>query len=147
MKKLMTLLFGIVSLAMMSSCAKDEENLSGTISGIVTEYASSNTPIAGATVTVNGKGLSKTTGSDGRFEFTGLEPGTYTISVNANYYKANTKQVTVYAGQKVNCDIQLEIEKVNVDISPANLVFDKAVDMLSFTITNENNRDLSFNAV
>lgn len=147
MKKLITLLLGIVSLAMMSSCAKDEENLSGTISGIVTEYASSNTPIAGATVTINGKGLSKTTGSDGRFEFTGLEPGTYTISVNANNYKANTKQVTVYAGQKANCDIQLEIEKVKVDISPANLVFDKAVDMLSFTITNENNRDLSFNAV
>ena len=147
MKKLITLLLGIVSLAMMSSCAKDEENLSGTVTGIVTEYASSNTPIAGAIVTVNGKGLSKTTGSDGRFEFTGLEPGTYTISVNANNYKANTKQVTVYAGQKANCDIQLEIEKVKVDISPANLVFDKAVDMLSFTITNESNRDLSFNAV
>lgn len=145
MKKLITLMLGIVSLAMMSNCAKDEENLSGTISGIVTEYASSNTPIAGATVTINGKGLSKTTGSDGRFEFTGLEPGNYTIAVKANNYQANTKQVTVYAGQKANCDIQLEIEKVSVDISPANLVFDKTVDMLSFTITNQSNRDLTYN--
>lgn len=145
MKKLITLMLGIVSLAMMSNCAKDEENLSGTISGIVTEYASSNTPIAGATVTINGKGFSKTTGSDGRFEFTGLEPGTYTIAVKANNYQANTKQVTVYAGQKANCDIQLEIEKVSVDISPANLVFDKTVDMLSFTITNHSNRDLTYN--
>lgn len=145
MKKLITLMLGIVSLAMMSNCAKNEENLSGTISGIVTEYASSNAPIAGATVTVNGKGLSKTTGSDGRFEFTGLEPGTYTIAVKANNYQANTKQVTVYAGQKANCDIQLEVEKVSVDISPANLVFDKTVDMLSFTITNQSNRDLTYN--
>ena len=145
MNKLITLLLGIISLTMISSCAKDEENLSGTISGIVTEYTSSNTPIAGATVTVNGKGLSKTTGSDGRFEFTGLEPGTYTIVVKANNYQANTKQVTVYAGQKANCDIQLEIEKVSVDISPANLVFDKTVDMLSFTITNQSNRDLTYN--
>lgn len=145
MKKLITLMLGIVCLAMISSCAKDVEDLSGTISGIVTEYASSNTPIAGATVTINGKGLSKTTGSDGRFEFTGLEPGTYTIAVKANNYQANTKQVTVYAGQKANCDIQLEIEKISVDISPANLVFDKTVDMLSFTITNQSNRDLTYN--
>lgn len=145
MRKLFTLLVSIIVLAIITSCAKDEQNLSGTISGIVTEYASSNTPIAGATVTLNGKGLSKTTGNDGRFEFTGLEPGTYTIAVKANNYQANTKQVTVYAGQKANCDIQLEIEKISVDISPVNLVFDKTVDMLSFTITNQSNRDLTYN--
>lgn len=145
MRKLFTLLVCIIVLAIITSCAKDEQNLSGTISGIVTEYASSNSPIAGATVTLNGKGLSKTTGSDGRFEFTGLEPGTYTISVKANNYQANTKQVTVYAGQKANCDIQLEVEKISVDISPVNLVFDKTVDMLSFTITNQSNRDLTYN--
>ena len=145
MRKLFTLLVCIIGLAIITSCAKDEQNLSGTISGIVTEYASSNSPIAGATVTLNGKGLSKTTGSDGRFEFTGLEPGTYTISVKANNYQANTKQVTVYAGQKANCDIQLEVEKISVDISPVNLVFDKTVDMLSFTITNQSNRDLTYN--
>ena len=147
MRKLFTLIVGIISLAIIISCAKDEQNLSGTISGIVTEYASSNTPIAGATVTINGKGLSKTTGNDGRFEFTGLEPGTYTIAVRANNYQADTKQVTVYAGQKANCDVQLEAEKVKVDISPINLVFDKTVDMLSFSITNQSNRDLSYNIV
>ncbi len=144
MKKLIIWFVGTLCLFVIVSCAKDEENLSGTISGIVTEYASSNTPIAGATVTVNGKGLSKTTGSDGRFEFTGLEPGTYTIAVKANNYQTNTKQVTVYAGQKANCDIQLEIEKVSIDISPLNLVFDKTVSMLSFTIANQSNRDLSY---
>ena len=145
MKKLLILLTGIVSLAFFASCAKDEANLSGSISGIVTEYASANTPIAGATVTLNGKGLSKTTGSDGRFEFSGLEPGTYTIAVKANNYQANTKQVTVYAGQKATCDVQLTIEKINIEISPLNLVFDKTVDQLSFTITNQSTRDLSYN--
>ena len=145
MKKILTLIVGVVSLLLIANCAKDEENLSGSISGIVTEYANANTPIPGATVTLNGKGLSKTTGSDGRFEFTGLEPGTYTLAVNANNYKANTKQVTVYAGQKANCDIQLEVEKVDVEISPLNLVFDKTVDMLSFTISNKSNQTLSYN--
>lgn len=144
MKKLLILLTGIVSLVFLASCAKDEANLSGSISGIVTEYASANTPIAGATVTINGKGLSKTTGSDGRFEFSGLEPGTYTIAVNANNYQANTKQVTVYAGQKANCDVQLTVEKVSIDISPMNLVFDKTVEQLSFIITNQSTRDLSY---
>ena len=145
MKKLLILLTGIVSIVLLASCAKDETNLSGSISGIVTEYASANTPIAGATVTINGKGLSKTTGSDGRFEFSGLEPGTYTIAVKANNYQANTKQVTVYAGQKATCDVQLTIEKINIEISPLNLVFDKTVDQLSFTITNQSTRDLSYN--
>lgn len=145
MKKLLILFAGIVSLVLLASCAKDEANLSGSISGLVTEYASANTPIAGATVTLNGKGLSKTTGSDGRFEFSNLEPGTYTIAVKANNFQANTKQVTVYAGQKANCDVQLTVEKVSIDISPMNLVFDKTVDQLSFIITNQSTRDLSYN--
>ncbi len=145
MKKLLILFAGIVSLALLASCAKDEANLSGSISGLVTEYASANTPIAGATVTLNGKGLSKTTGSDGRFEFSNLEPGTYTIAVKANNFQANTKQVTVYAGQKANCDVQLTVEKVSIDISPMNLVFDKTVDQLSLIITNQSTRDLSYN--
>ena len=144
MKKIASISILVLIISMFFSCAKDEEDLSGTIGGIVTEYASANTPIAGATVTINGKGLSKTTGSDGRYEFEGLEPGTYTISVNANNYQATTKQVTVYAGQKVNCDIQLEQEQIKVDISPTNLVFDKSIDQLSFSISNQSNQELAY---
>ena len=102
-------------LAFLSGCAKDEVVLTGSINGYVTDFTNANTPIAGASVTLSSKGLTKTTGNDGRFEFQDLEPGTYTLSVKANNYQSTTKQITVYAGQKANCDIQLEQEKISSD--------------------------------
>ena len=138
------LAFFALILTVLSGCAKDEVDMTGTINGFVSDFANANNPIAGATVTLSSKGLTKTTGSDGRFEFVGIEPGTYTLSVKANNYQATTKQVTVYAGQKANCDFQLEQEKVSIDISPVNLVFGKDVDQLPFSITNNSTRDLSY---
>lgn len=138
------LAFFALILTVLSGCAKDEVDMTGTINGFVSDYTNANNPIAGATVTLSSKGLTKTTGSDGRFEFVGIEPGTYTLSVKANNYQATTKQVTVYAGQKANCDFQLEQEKVSIDISPVNLVFGKDVDQLPFSITNNSTRDLSY---
>ena len=131
-------------LSLLSGCAKDEVVLTGSISGYVTDFTNANTAIAGASVTLSTKGLTKTTGNDGRFEFQDLEPGTYTLSVKANNYQTTTKQITVYAGQKATCDFQLEQEKINVEISPVNLVFGKDVDQLSFSISNNSNRDLAY---
>ena len=143
-KKFLPLIILAVLLPLLAGCAKDEVDLTGTISGLVTDYTNANAPIAGATVTLSSKGLTKTTGSDGRFEFTDLEAGTYTLSVKANNYQATTKQITVYAGQSANCDFQLEQEKISVDISPVNLVYGKDVDQLSFSISNKSNRDLVY---
>ena len=144
MKKLLFLLVGTFSLLLLNGCAKDEENLNGTISGLVTDYTNANTPIAGATVTLNTKGLTKTTGSDGRFEFVGVEPGTYSLQISANNYQTTTKQVTVYAGQTANCDVQLTKGSASVDITPESLTFGKDVEQLSFTISNNSNQSLVF---
>ena len=129
---------------LMANCARDEEVMTGTINGFVSEYANANNPIAGATVTLSSKGLTKTTGNDGRFEFTGLEPGTYTIAVSAETYQPTTKQVTVYAGQNVICDVQLVLAPVNVEIIPNTLSFGKDVEQLSFSITNKSSRNLAY---
>ena len=144
MKKLILFFASIVGLALIAGCAKDEKNLNGTISGLVTDYTNANTPIAGATVTLNIKGLTKTTGNDGRFEFVNIEPGTYTLQITANNYQATTKQVTVYAGQIANCDVQLAKGAASVDISPVTLTFGKDVEQLSFTISNNGNQSLTF---
>ncbi len=144
-KNVFTLVLGFsLILLFLSSCAKDEEVLTGTISGFVSDYTNANAPIAGATVTINSKGLTKTTGSDGRFEFSSLEPGTYSISISANNYQPTTKQVTVYAGQKANCDVQLEKAGASVEISPMNLSFGQGVEQLSFTIKNNGNQSLTY---
>lgn len=140
----MFLLVGTLSIFLLNSCAKDAENLNGTISGLVTDYTNANAPIAGATVTLNTRGLTKTTGSDGRYEFVGIEPGTYSLQISANNYQTTTKQVTVYSGQTANCDVQLTIGSANVGITPESLTFGKDVEQLSFTITNNSTQSLVF---
>ena len=144
-RNLFTLILGLsLILLALSSCAKDEEVLTGTINGFVSDYTNANSPIAGATVTLNPKGITKTTGSDGRFEFTGLEPDTYSISVSANDYQSTSKQVTVYAGQTANCDFQLSAGSVKVDINPMMLTFGKNTEQLSFSIGNKSTRTLTY---
>lgn len=96
MKKIISFIFSL-SLLLLYSCSEDETILTANISGYVTDYINANSPIAGATVTISTKGISKTTGSDGRYEFTDIEPGTYTLQVAANGYQTTTKQATLYA--------------------------------------------------
>lgn len=145
MKKIFSMiavcLIGIIA---FTSCSEDNEVLTGSISGLVSDYTNANSPIAGATVTLSGKGMTKTTGSDGRFEFVELEPGTYVVTVSANGFQPTTKQVTLYAGQSVMCDFQLSKSSTSVDITPLNLVFGKGVDQLSFSIKNNSNSALVY---
>lgn len=143
-KTISSFMLGLCAIFLLISCTKDEEPMTGTIVGFVSDYANANSAIAGATVTVNSKGLTKTTGSDGRFEFTDLEPGTYSIAASANNYQPTTKQVTVYAGQSANCDFQLEKASANVEISPMTLTFGQNVDQLSFNIKNNGNQAVNY---
>lgn len=149
MKKLFYFLM-MTSLLAFVSCEKNKKEVDvptvklGSISGLVTDYANANAPIAGATVTLNTKGLTKTTGSDGRFEFVNIEPGSYTLQVMANNYQATTKQVTVRADQNVNCDFQLDKSSANIDINPMNLSYGKGVSEMSFTIKNNSSNQLTY---
>ena len=67
---LFNIILCMTALLCLSNCAKDEEVMTGTIAGLVSDMTNANTAIAGATVTLSPTGLSKTTGSDGRYEFT-----------------------------------------------------------------------------
>lgn len=62
------------------------------LSGVVVDQAIR--PLEGATVlaTGGGLGLNATTGPDGLFNFTGLEPGVYVLTVSKPFY--STQQVT-----------------------------------------------------
>ncbi len=137
--------FIVLSLVIIS-CGDDEDvkDETGIITGFVSDYASANTPIVGATVTVSPKGLVRATGSDGRFEFDGLEPGNYTISVSANNYQSDIKRTMVYAGKVSSCDFLLEKAGASIDIAPLNLVFGRNMEQTSFTITNNTNGALAY---
>lgn len=144
MKKIFPLFVCLAGILSFCGCTKDEQPMTGTILGFVSDYANANTPVAGASVTINGKGLTKTTGSDGRYEFADLEPGTYSLAVSADGYQSTTKQVTVYVGQTANCDFQLSRAGSQVVVSPLTLAFGTDIDQLTFSITNQNSSSLQY---
>ena len=89
----------------MVSCNK--EQTTGQIQGIVTD-ANTNEPIQGVNIYLNPTGLLTTTGSDGRYEFTNLEPGQYTVEGVMSGFENCTKNITVVAGNISSGDLQLQ---------------------------------------
>ena len=131
------------------SCGGDDDGgtskvTTGRIVGLVSDYANSNTPVAGATVTLVQQGEVKVTGSDGRFEFSNLRPGSYTVEVSANNFQVNTQMAYVVAGEYTHCDFQLQRTSQNVEISPMSLTFGKNISQLSFYLVNNTNSLLTY---
>jgi carboxypeptidase family protein len=60
----------------------------------------------------DGSPLTAGTDEAGSYEFKGLKPGTYTISINQPGFRPYTKTVTVNAGQAAALDIRAELETV-----------------------------------
>jgi hypothetical protein len=76
----------------------------GGLSGTVTNYRGYR--ISGATVTL---GTHSTTTDDyGRYSFTDVDEGTYTLAVRAYRYRDWTGSVTIVAGQTVTRDVQMD---------------------------------------
>ncbi|MBI3184295.1 MAG: N-acetylmuramoyl-L-alanine amidase [Myxococcales bacterium] len=71
---------------------------SGKLMGVIYEGGSTNNRVSGAVVTLNGQ--SKTTGSDGLYEFV-LNPGTYTATVTKSGYGSNSVSRSVTAGTTI----------------------------------------------
>ena len=94
MKSLNNKCLYLLMLLLMLSCAKDEEDLTGSIYGKVTD-AQSGEVLQGATVTLTPGGISRTTGSDGTYEFLNLEPGQYQVEAKKADYVTNTKSISV----------------------------------------------------
>lgn len=137
-------LIPLVLLFILGGCAKDEVVTTATISGFVTDYTKANTPIAGATVTISSKGIARTTGSDGRYEFLDIEPGTYSLQVIADGFQAGTKQISVYAAETAALDFQLYPASKDVEITPQMLSFGPQNDKMTFSIKNKSTSQLQY---
>ena len=64
-------------------------------------------PIATVSVVLSPGGKTKTTGTDGRYEFLDLDPQQYTITVQKTGYQTNRKTVTAVVGKKTEANIPL----------------------------------------
>jgi hypothetical protein len=79
-----------------------QENTASGLAGVVLKLAPG----------PDGGPLTAGTDEAGQYEFKGLKPGTYTISINQPGFKPYTKTVTVHAGQTTALDIRAELETV-----------------------------------
>ncbi len=95
-----------VCMNLLVACSTESASETGDLNGIVSDRATGE-PISGVDLTLSPSGLSKISGSDGRYEFQGIEARQYNIQASASQYSVNTKLVTVKNGAVVKCDIPL----------------------------------------
>ena len=141
--KFLCMLFSIL---MLGACAKDEETFTGNILGKVTD-SSTGEVLQGVTVTITPTGTSRTTGSDGYFEFRDLDPKQYEIQARKSGYTTNNKSVTVVTGRDVSGDIQLTpiAQDGKLELSVSSLNFGSQNSSLSFSIQNNGNKKFNWN--
>jgi outer membrane receptor protein involved in Fe transport len=87
---------------------------SGTLVGTVTDKATGS-PLAGATVALEGTPLSASTNSEGQYRFARVEAGTYTARARYIGYAVLSTSVTVAAGEEVTADFGLEKSTQKLD--------------------------------
>lgn len=134
MKKIILSLLLIIVAVLIGCEPIEEPEVFGSIYGIVSD-SQSGQPIANAEITLSPGNESTISGSTGRFEFKDLDAGQYKVSVQAEGYEFNNKQVTVVPGERVSCDISL-IAKDGLKVEPSSLNFESIHTHLSVSITN-----------
>lgn len=108
MKKILVMC--LMALPLFISCAKEEHDSFGTLYGVVSDTNTGN-PLDNVTVTLSPGGTTKLTGSDGQFEYTGLEPQQYTVTAQKNGYQTNRKTISAVVGEKIEANISLNPAK------------------------------------
>ena len=139
-------LYLLIGLAVVVACTKDEEVFTGNILGKVTDAVTGEV-LKGVTVTITPGGLSRTTGSDGYFEFRDLEPKQYEIQARKSGFNTNSKTVTVVTDRDTSGDIQLTpvVQEGKLELSVSSLNFGSQNSSLSFNILNKGNNSFNWN--
>lgn len=124
-----------VSFCMLASCVKEMEATVGSIQGIVTN-SQNNEPIQGVNISLSPTGLSAVTGSDGRYEFSNLTAGQYTVQGVKPGFESNTKNITIVAGNVSSGDMTLKPEIAGFNLNVEYLDFGTNFSQLSFKVIN-----------
>lgn len=98
MNKLIAKTVVMLLLLAIGACTSSEEDTTGSIYGKVTDNKNGEV-LQGVTITLTPGGLARTTGSDGTYEFLGLEAQQYQVQAQKAGYTTNTKSVNVLAGR------------------------------------------------
>ncbi|MCL2073861.1 MAG: carboxypeptidase-like regulatory domain-containing protein [Marinilabiliaceae bacterium] len=94
------------ALTFVNCSKKDFNNQYATIYGVVSDNNTGEL-ISVASVVLSPGGKTKTTGTDGRYEFNDLDPAQYTVTVQKSGYQTNRKTVTAVIGERTEVNIPI----------------------------------------
>jgi len=107
-RPLLVIVLGLSAVFCALSPAASAQNQAGSISGTLTDPAGA--VLRGAQVSIPDKSMIVSSDEQGRFFFSGLQPGSYTISVSYIGFQKLTKTVTVNPGTSTTLSLQLQVE-------------------------------------
>lgn len=99
---------------MLYANGNDMFSQDATITGVVTD-ASNGEPLPGANIILEGTNRGASADADGRYEITGIEPGSYTLLARFIGYRDFSRDITVGAGEQLDLDVELQSEAVGLD--------------------------------
>lgn len=152
MKKIIYLFIFLSSIILWHACKQEEENLPGTIYGVVTDKATGE-PVKSAGVELGPVGLKTITGTEGQFEFTELVPGNYTLLVTkTGYADYASNSIEVKPAQTAQGDVQLEklpaalkiVNDKGLEIDELDFGAEESVLTRSFGIFNDSPESLEW---
>jgi uncharacterized membrane protein len=105
-KVLFSVLMLIVGIAMVSNEAIAQEESQARLWGQVTD-SSTDQPVPNVEVMIVDLNESATTDEEGNYSFEMLQPGTYTVSVEADGYESWQQEVEIMQEEETTLDIEL----------------------------------------
>lgn len=113
-KNILCIVFLTILLFFLVSCKEDtiQPEMFGNISGLVLD-ADDSSPIAGASVTTSPPTNALVTDDSGKFEYSNITAGNYTITLSKNEYVKNTVSVQVKDGETTSPTILLNKSNTN----------------------------------
>ena len=86
----------------------------GSLEGTVTAEGTG-TALAGAQVFIEAMGLGGTTTPQGRYQISGIPPGTHSVQIQLIGYRAETRSVSIMAGQTATLDVSLSVAAIALE--------------------------------
>lgn len=118
----------------MTSCPGPVDT-TGSVTGRITD-AHTGANLSGVQVSVGSTGYTMTTGEDGRYTFTDVEMGTYTITASKTDYNTDRKDVTISIGETATLDFALRRASSALEVRPLTLDFGENTTTLSVDVKN-----------
>lgn len=140
--------FFIYIICILCSCSGDEQDnvvnpFNGSVLGTIVD-SQTNEPLAGAQVCIYPGGRVYITGSDGMYDFQGLQNGIYMIQASKDRHLSTTKTINVKEDAVQHCDIQMKQGEPCLRIVMGELNYSDNTDSKTFVISNVGDKQMEW---